>query len=80
MLKRTFINVSENLKTFVNPLYEPNEAAIWPSLFTQSMSMWSGLFLRHQRNDKPQKEASAEIEKMILANKQARLKVEKLRK
>lgn len=77
---RTYINDEENLKKFLNPLYEPNDAVLWPSLFTQSLSLWSNLFLRYQINDKPFIEARGEITKMVEENKQARLKVEKLRK
>lgn len=79
-LQRTYFNSPENLKQFQNPLYEPNENVIWPSLYSQSISVWTSLFLRHQRNDKPQKEVSAELEKMVEANKQAREKVDRLRK
>lgn len=77
---RTFINSPENLICFKNPLYEPNDSALVPSLYGQSISVWSGLFLRNLRNDKPQKEASAEIEKMVEGNKKVRDKVEKQRR
>jgi myotubularin-related protein 9 len=73
-------HIFSNQSTFTNPLYEPNEAALWPSLFSQSMCIWSSLFLRNQKNENPLREADTEITKMVEANKQARLRVQKLRK
>ncbi|XP_061651447.1 myotubularin-related protein 9-like isoform X2 [Phyllopteryx taeniolatus] len=31
---------------YTNPLYEPNELAIWPSVHPQSLQLWRGFFLR----------------------------------
>ncbi|CAF0826541.1 unnamed protein product [Brachionus calyciflorus] len=75
----TFVKSEEGLKLFINPLYESNDAVLWPSLYTQSLSLWSNLYLRFHISNEPFIEAKNEILKMLDANKQARLKVEKLR-
>jgi myotubularin-related protein 9 len=64
---------------FLNPLYERNDAVLWPSLYPQSLSVWSGLFLRFQRKENPIREAKAELIKKVEANQLARERVEKLR-
>ncbi|RNA33548.1 Myotubularin-related 9 [Brachionus plicatilis] len=75
----TYVKSEENLKKFINPLYKINEDVLWPSIYTQSLSIWSNLYLRFQINSKPNTEAKSEIVKMVDSNMQARLKVDKLR-
>jgi myotubularin-related protein 9 len=77
---RTFINSPENVKNYLNHLYEPNEVIIWPSLFIQSLTLWSSLFLRYQRKQNPIIESRSEIMNQVELNAQARERVEKIRK
>jgi hypothetical protein len=60
-------------------LYEQNGNVLWPSLFYQSISFWSSLFLRYQRDDEPFKEAKSLMAKLVEENEQAREKVNKLK-
>ncbi len=76
----SYVNYPKNLKKFINPLYQKNMAVIWPSLYPQSMSLWTGLFLRHQRNEEPFIEAKTELIKMCDEHEQARLRIENLKK
>lgn len=80
LMTRSYVLADENIKTYVNPLYRPNEAALWPSVYAQSMNVWTGLFMRNLINENPQKEAYNQTIKMIEANKQALLRFEKLQK
>jgi hypothetical protein len=76
----SYVNYSENLKKYVNPLYEKNMAVLWPSIYPHSISLWTGLFLRHMRVEEPFSEAKSEVVKVCEEHEQARLKVEKLKK
>ena len=72
--------MAENLTAFQNPLYELNDAILWPSLYSQSLSVWTNLFLRFQRKENPIREAKNELLKKVEANRLARERVEKLRR
>lgn len=76
---RSYVHHPDNLKNYKNPLYEANTSVIWPSLFYQSISFWSGLFLRYQMDNEPFKEAKALIAKLVEEDTQARKKVDKLK-
>ena len=64
----------------VNPMYEFKNSEIWPSLFTQCFTLWSGLYLRYQINDHTFEESKMEINKLIESNKQAKLNIEIFKK
>jgi myotubularin-related protein 9 len=68
------------LKSITNPLYEHNSSTLWPSVYGQTIVLWSGLYLRYQRNENPFKEAKNEIFKLVDLNKRAKANVESLRK
>lgn len=40
----SYLNRPDILKTFLNPLYEPNSNVIWPSVAPISLELWSGEF------------------------------------
>uniref|UniRef100_A0AAR2KCW5 Myotubularin phosphatase domain-containing protein n=1 Tax=Pygocentrus nattereri TaxID=42514 RepID=A0AAR2KCW5_PYGNA len=46
---------------YINPLYEPTELAIWPSVQPQSLQLWTGLFLRWTEHAETMAEAREEI-------------------
>ncbi|XP_074104734.1 myotubularin-related protein 9 [Cotesia typhae] len=43
----TYINRSESLEKWMNPLYEPNLGIIWPSVAPISINLWKELYLSH---------------------------------
>ena len=79
-MKRTYVNSSDMLDKWLNPFYDPRTQGIWPSVYPQSITLWSGLYLRFSRNDGPLNEAEEEMRKIIEANSAARVRVEKLKK
>lgn len=51
---------------YFNPLYEPTELAIWPSVHPQSLQLWRGFFLRWTPQTRLLEEAQEEIRNMII--------------
>lgn len=75
----SFVHYPENFNNFLNPLYEQNKAVLWPSLYYQSLTLWSSLYLRYQQDQKPFEEAKIEMLKIVEEDKEARLKINKLK-
>ncbi|KAL3981826.1 Myotubularin-related protein 9 [Acanthocheilonema viteae] len=46
----SYVNNPEILRTYVNALYEPNPAVLWPCVAPQSIAFWERLFLRWIRD------------------------------
>ncbi|KAF6031748.1 MTMR9 [Bugula neritina] len=44
----SYVNQPDFLKTYLNPLYEPNSDVIFPSVAPQSLCLWKRLYMRHQ--------------------------------
>ncbi|GFN86881.1 myotubularin-related protein 9 [Plakobranchus ocellatus] len=76
----SYMNRMEILQDFMNPMYEPNATVIWPSVAPQSLTVWTGLYLRGVINQAPQDEAWQEIYKIREYDKELRSKVNKLRR
>lgn len=74
------MNAVDNVNNYLNPIYEKKTSALWPSLYFQSLNVWSKLFLRYQRNEAPFVEQRNEILRLVQEDLNARLKVEKLRR
>ncbi|XP_074516719.1 myotubularin-related protein 9 isoform X1 [Sebastes fasciatus] len=51
---------------YSNPLYEPTELAIWPSVHPQSLQLWRGFFLRWTPQNRHLEEAQEEIRNMVI--------------
>lgn len=51
---------------YSNPLFEPTELAIWPSVQPQSLQLWRGLFLRWTQHTRHLEEAQEEIRNLVL--------------
>ncbi|XP_029900537.1 myotubularin-related protein 9 isoform X1 [Myripristis murdjan] len=51
---------------YSNPLYEPTELAIWPSVHPQSLQLWRGFFLRWTSEARHLEEAQEEIRNMVI--------------
>ncbi|XP_054470192.1 myotubularin-related protein 9-like isoform X2 [Anoplopoma fimbria] len=50
---------------YSNPLYEPTELAIWPSVHPQSLQLWRGFFLRWTPQAHHLEEVQEEIRNMV---------------
>ncbi|XP_059376349.1 myotubularin-related protein 9-like isoform X1 [Carassius carassius] len=46
---------------YLNPLYEPTDLAIWPSVHPQSLQLWTGMFLRWTEYAQNMEEAREEV-------------------
>ncbi|XP_052386461.1 myotubularin-related protein 9-like isoform X3 [Carassius gibelio] len=46
---------------YLNPLYEPTDLVIWPSVHPQSLQLWTGLFLRWTEYAQNMEEAREEV-------------------
>lgn len=42
----SYVNRPNVLEQYLNPIYDPNEKAIWPSVAAQSLELWESVFLR----------------------------------
>ncbi|KAM6913169.1 myotubularin-related protein 9 isoform 2-T2 [Xenentodon cancila] len=51
---------------YLNPLYEPTELAIWPSVHPQSLQLWRGFFLRWTQQARHLEEVQEEIRNMVI--------------
>lgn len=51
---------------YTNPLYEPTDLAIWPSVHPQSLQLWRGFFLRWTPQNCHLEEAQDELRNMII--------------
>ncbi|XP_071380819.1 myotubularin-related protein 9 isoform X1 [Centroberyx affinis] len=52
--------------SYSNPLYEPTELAIWPSVHPQSLQLWRAFFLRWTQQARHLEEAQEEIRNMVI--------------
>ncbi|XP_041828840.1 myotubularin-related protein 9 isoform X3 [Melanotaenia boesemani] len=50
---------------YSNPLYEPTELAIWPSVHPQSLQLWRGFFLRWTQEARHLEEVQEEVRNMV---------------
>lgn len=51
---------------YSNPLYEPIELAIWPSIQPQSLQLWRGLFLRWTQHAVHLEKAQEELRNLVI--------------
>ncbi|XP_075000963.1 myotubularin-related protein 9 isoform X4 [Calonectris borealis] len=71
----SWVNRSEELSKFQNPLFEANSLVIWPSVAPQSLQLWEGVFLRWNRPSKFLDEAHEEMINIIKYNKELQAKL-----
>ncbi|XP_016125435.1 myotubularin-related protein 9-like [Sinocyclocheilus grahami] len=50
---------------YLNPLYEPTDLAIWPSVHPQSLQLWTGMFLRWTKHAQNMEEAREEVWRIV---------------
>ncbi|NXG16891.1 MTMR9 protein, partial [Grallaria varia] len=75
----SWVNGTEEMSRFQNPIYEANSLVIWPAVAPQSLQLWAGVFLRWNRPSKYLDEAQEEMVKIINYNKELQAKVKVLR-
>ncbi|EFA03795.1 myotubularin-related protein 9 isoform X1 [Tribolium castaneum] len=76
----SYLNRPDVLTSLLNPLYEPNKTAIWPSVAPVSIVLWSGLYLRWVINQSDNKKSLMKIQNLIDYDKNLKSKALKLRK
>ncbi|GJQ77717.1 hypothetical protein Trydic_g15443 [Trypoxylus dichotomus] len=76
----SYLNRPDVLTSLLNPLYDPNKTAIWPSVAPVSLMLWSELYLRWTIDQTQQKKAMNKVYTLIQNDKNARSQVIKLRK
>lgn len=76
----SWVNRPEILQSYLNPMYEPNNSVIWPSVAPQSLELWSGLYMRWSRDNSVQEETDKQIITIKEHNKELKNKVIRLRR
>ncbi|XP_025090665.1 myotubularin-related protein 9-like [Pomacea canaliculata] len=76
----SYLNRPEIIKDYLNPMYEPNPAVIWPSVAPQSLSLWNGLYLRTYIDQTPVQEAWEEMKRIREHDKEVTSKAIRLRR
>ncbi|KAF7490996.1 Myotubularin-related protein 9 [Sarcoptes scabiei] len=76
----SYINRPEILKNFLNPLYEPNNNVLWPSVAPQSLELWRGMYLRWITNPNTQNEYEERMTNLINEEADLKMKAAKLRR
>lgn len=76
----SYLNRPDNMPNILNPLYEPNNNVIWPSVAPMSLNLWTTLYLRWVCDQAQQEQAWKTITEVTDLDKQLRRKVTKLRR
>ncbi|KAK3607056.1 hypothetical protein CHS0354_015367 [Potamilus streckersoni] len=76
----SYLNRPEVLERYLNPLYDPNPAVIWPTVAPQSLELWPGMYQRSYLDKSKKREKWTEIAKICEYDKELRSKVNKLRR
>lgn len=76
----SYLNRPNILTSVLNPMYEPNKAAIWPSVAPVSLVLWNDLYLRWVIDQTENKKAMVRVQDLIQNDKNLRSKVIKLRR
>eukprot|EP00057_Strongylocentrotus_purpuratus_P026400 XP_011680874.1 PREDICTED: myotubularin-related protein 9-like [Strongylocentrotus purpuratus] len=76
----TYVNRPQILQTFFNPLYQPNQQVIWPSVAPQSLALWSSLYMRWTMSDTATSIPTQVITDIKQSDKELRFKVNELRR
>ncbi|GIY67345.1 myotubularin-related protein 9 [Caerostris darwini] len=76
----SMLNRTDVLLTYLNPMYEPNNNVIWPTVAPQSIIVWSGMYLRWVIDQKPSFYAWTTIAEIRDKEKQLMSKASKLRR
>lgn len=75
----SYINRPEILTTLLNPMYDPNNRVIWPTVAPISLVVWKQLYLRFALDQK-QNEVLSQISELTSREKELRTRVLRMRK
>ncbi|XP_063863247.1 myotubularin-related protein 9-like isoform X1 [Scylla paramamosain] len=76
----SYINRHEVLPKYLNPMYEPNQRVIWPSVAPMSLQLWAGVYLRWVVDQGPQEAAWLVVKELRERDSALRSKVSRLRR
>lgn len=76
----SYVNRPEVLPKLLNPMYDPNNQVIWPSVAPQSLVLWPRMYLRWVYDQTPQQEAWVTVSEIKEREKELRSKVIRLRR
>ncbi|KAK6167642.1 hypothetical protein SNE40_021620 [Patella caerulea] len=76
----SYINRPQVLNQYLNPLYQPNQVVLWPSVAPQSLELWNELYLRSQADPVPMEDKWREIVKIAEYDKELKAKAIRLRR
>ncbi|XP_068736229.1 myotubularin-related protein 9-like [Montipora capricornis] len=74
------LNESDVLKPLLNPMYEPNDSVLWPSVASQSLVLWPGLFLKWRESNKNEDVLWQEVRRIQQINTDLKSKAISLRR
>lgn len=75
----SYINRPQVLVECLNPVYEPNEKAIWPSVAAQSLELWESVYLRWIIDTRFKKRAKQRLKYIRAEQKKLRAEGDQLR-
>ncbi|KAI1895112.1 hypothetical protein AGOR_G00102940 [Albula goreensis] len=64
-----FLSSPSEKERFTNPMFQPTELAIWPSVQPQSLQLWRGLFFRWTQDAQYLEEAREEIRNLVMQSR-----------
>lgn len=76
----SFLNRPDILQSYLNPMYDPNNRVIWPSVAPMSLSLWSELYLRWVIDQSPQQKALQAVMALKENDKELRFRATRLRR
>lgn len=74
------VNKPDVLQRYMNPLYEPNDDVIWPSVAPQSIDLWDSVFLRWVVDPTFTQKAEQQLEVIRSDQKVLRAEVDRLQR
>lgn len=76
----SYVNRPEILPKYLNPMYEPNQRVIWPSVAPMSLQLWGSVFLRWVVDQGPQEAAWSVVRELKERDSSLRSRVARLRR
>ncbi|CAI9739300.1 Hypothetical predicted protein [Octopus vulgaris] len=76
----SYVNRPEVIQTYMNPMYEPNQGALWPSVAPQSLQLWTALYCSSIIDNGPRIEGWDEMAHIQESDKELRSRVNRLRR
>ncbi|KAG9510001.1 Myotubularin-related protein 9 [Fragariocoptes setiger] len=76
----SYMNRPEVLEMYLNPVYEPNNQPVWPSVAPQSLNLWIDVYLRWSMNAIERDKANQRLHHIKTMQREARQEVNRLRR